>query len=91
MAEIKLGPYAILENFAVMRVGSPDFPTPYIVGYVRMKEGVLIFTPITGCEARDDALELGEEMELTIGKIKEDEQGNNMIGWKFRPLGRKVQ
>ena len=91
MEEIKLGPYATLENFAVMRVGPPDFPAPYIVGYVRMKEGILIFTPITGCEARDDALELGEEMELTIEKIKVDEQGNNLIAWKFRPTRRKMQ
>ena len=91
MGEIKLGPYATLENFAVMQVGPPEFPTPYIIGYVRMKEGALIFTPITGCEARDDALDLGEEMELTIEKIKEDDQGNNLIGWKFRPTTRKMQ
>lgn len=89
--ETRFGPYATLENFAVMQVGSPDFPTPYVIGYVRMKEGVSIFTPITGCEARDDALELGEEMELTIEKIREDRQGNNLIGWKFKPTRRKAQ
>ncbi len=89
--ETRFGPYATLENFAVMQVGSPYFPTPYIIGYVRMKEGALIFTPITGCEARDDALELGEEMELTIEKIREDGQGNNLIGWKFKPTRRKAQ
>lgn len=74
-----------------MRVGSPDFPTPYIVGYVRMKEGTSIFTLITGCEPRDDALEPGEKMELVIEKIKEDEKGNNLIGWKFRPMRRKTK
>ena len=89
--EITFSPYATLENFAVMQVGSPDFPTPYVIGYVRLKEGVVIFTPITGCEARDDALELGEEMELTIEKIREDGQGNNLIGWKFKPTRRKTQ
>jgi len=90
MEEIKLGPYATLESFAVMQVGPPDFPAPYIMGYVSMKEGTLIFTLITGCEARDDALEMGEEMELIIEKIREDGQGNNLIGWKFRPTRRKV-
>jgi len=89
--EIRLGPYATLENFAVMRVGSPDFTTPYIIGYVRMKEGALIFTPIAGCEAQDDALEPGEEMELIIDKVREDGQGNNLIGWKFKPTRRKAQ
>jgi len=90
MNEIKLGPYATLETYAVLQVGLPDFPAPYIVGNVRTREGALVFTPITGCEITDDALEMGEEMELVIEKIKEDEQGNNIIGWKFRPTGRKV-
>jgi len=91
MEEIKLSPYATLENFALMQVGPPDFPAPYIMGYVRTKEGALVFTLITGCETRDDALELGEEMELTIEKIREDDQGNNLIGWKFRPTRGKRQ
>ncbi len=89
--EVKLGPHGTLETFAVMQVGPPDFPAPYMMGYVRTDEGALIFTLITGCEARDDALELGEEMELTIEKIKEDRQGNSLIGWKFRPIRKRVQ
>ena len=90
MEEVKLGPYATLETFAVMRVGTPDFPPPYIMGYVRMKEGASVFTLITGCEARDDALDLGEEMELTVEKVGTDRQGNNLIGWKFKPIKGKV-
>lgn len=85
MGEIKLGPYGVLETFTLMQVGPPDFPPPYLMGYVRTKEGALVFTLITGCEARDDALEIGQEMELIIDNIKEDRQGNNLVGWKFRP------
>lgn len=90
MEEVKLGPYATLETFAVMRVGTTDFPPPYIMGYVRMKEGASVFTLITGCEIRDDALDLGEEMELIVEKIRTDRQGNNLIGWKFKPIKGKV-
>jgi uncharacterized OB-fold protein len=89
MEGIKLGERATLETYTVMRVGTPDFPPPYIIGYVRTKEGVLVFTPITGCEATDDALQIGEEMELVIEKIKEDEKGNLLIGWKYKPVKRK--
>jgi uncharacterized OB-fold protein len=85
MEEIELGPYAKLETFAVMQVGLPDFPAPYIIAYVRTREGALVFTLVTGCEARDDALVLGEDMELVIDRIKDDHQGNQVIGWKFRP------
>jgi len=89
MEQLKLGPYGILETFATMRVGPPDFPPPYIIGYVKMKEGARLFTLITGCETKDDALEIGEEMELLIEKIKEDTEGNHLIGWKFKPSGRR--
>ena len=33
-----------------------------------------------------EALKLGQEVELVVGKIKEDEKGNDIIGWKFRPV-----
>lgn len=90
MEEVKLGPYGTLETFTVMRVGTQDFPSPYIMGYVRMKEGASVFTLIADCEARDDALELGEEMELVVERIRADSQGNNLIGWKFKPVKRKT-
>jgi len=86
MEEVKIGPYANLETFTVMRVGTADFPAPYVMGYVKTNEGAQVFTLITGCEIKDDALEPGEEMELVIEKIKMDKQGNNLIGWKFKPL-----
>ena len=86
MDDVRLGPYGTLETYAVMRVGPPDFPPPYMVGYVRVKEGPLIFSQITGCDVEDDALELGQEMELVIDKIKKDSKGNNVVGWKFRPV-----
>ena len=88
MEDLKLGPYGTLENFAVMQVGMPDFPAPYVIGYVRTEEGALVFAPITGCEARDDALALGEEMELVIEVIRRDKEGNEVVGWKFKPTRR---
>jgi uncharacterized OB-fold protein len=66
--------------------GPPGFTTPYIQAFVNLDEGVRIFTLIEGCKPEDDALQLGQEMELVIGKIKEDEQGNDIIGWKFKPV-----
>ena len=86
MEEIKMGPRAVLETFAVMQVGPPDIPTPYIMAYVKTAEGALVFTLVTGCEAREEALELGQEMEMVIEKVKEDVRGNNLIAWKFKPV-----
>ena len=91
MEELKLGPFGILENFAVMQVGTPEFSPHYIMGYVRMKEGALVFTTITGCEPADNALRIGDQMELVIEKIREDDRGNDLLGWKFKPLLRSEQ
>jgi uncharacterized OB-fold protein len=86
MEETKLGPYGNLETFCIMQVGPPDFPPPYAIGYVKTKEGAKVFTQITGCEPKDDALEMGDEMEMVIEKLKKDNKGNNLIGWKFKPV-----
>lgn len=89
MERVRLGPFGTLDTFAIMQVAPPGFIAPYIIGYVRLREGPVVFAPLTGCEARDDALEIGEEMELVIEKIKEDEKGNSLMGWKFRPVKRE--
>ena len=86
MAPLKLGRHGRLETFAVMRVGTPDFQAPYVIGYVKTDEGALVFTQITECEPEDDALKIGEEMELVIEEIRKDGQGNELIGWKYRPV-----
>ncbi len=86
MQEVRLGPHAKLESFAVMQIGRPDFPAPYIMAYVTTAENAKIFTLVSGCEPVEDALEIGEDMELVIDKIKEDSAGNEILGWKFRPV-----
>jgi uncharacterized OB-fold protein len=86
MEEARFGPYAILDSFAIMQVAPPGFFPPYIQGYVKLNDGPKVFTLITGCEPKDDALQLGEPMELVIDKIKEDENGHEIIGWKFKPV-----
>ena len=40
---------------------------------------------ISGCEPSEDSLDIGEEMELTLGKIRDDEQDNEVMGYQFRP------
>lgn len=89
MEEEKFGPYAILDSYAVIHVAPPGFTAPYIQGYVILEDGPRVFTLISGCEPKDEALQLGEKMELVIEKIREDEDGNNLIGWKFRPTEEK--
>jgi uncharacterized OB-fold protein len=91
MEKAKFGPNAVLESFAVINVAPPGFTAPYIQGYVKLQDGPKVFSLISGCEPKDDAIELGQRMELVIEKIREDENGNNLIGWKFKPTRERNQ
>ncbi|MBI5967273.1 MAG: OB-fold domain-containing protein [Deltaproteobacteria bacterium] len=86
MEEISLSRRGKLDTFAVLRQAPSGFTAPYIIGYVILPEGTRIFTIITGTEIRDDALKRGQEVELVIDKLREDAQGNEIIGWKFKPV-----
>ena len=85
MQEVPLSRRAKLDTFTVLRQAPSGFTAPYVVGTVTLPEGVKIFTIITGVEPRDDALKIGQEMELVIEKVREDEKGNEIIAWKFVP------
>jgi len=86
MREIPLSRKGNIDSFAVAQQGIPGFTPPYIQAYVILPEKVKIFTLIEGAEATDGALRIGQEVELVLAKIREDERGNEIVGWKFRPV-----
>ena len=86
MEEIPLSTRGKVESFAMARVASIGFKAPYMQGFVDLPEGPRLFTLFTGVEPTDDALQEGQEMELVIERISTDERGNDVIGWKFRPI-----
>lgn len=82
MESVALGRLGRLYSFTVVEAGPPGFRVPYAAGYVDLLEGVRIFAPIEG-EA--EALEIGMELEMTTGPIKE-ENGVTIVGQKFRAV-----
>ena len=86
MREIPLSRKGEIDSFTVAQQGIPGFTAPYIQAYVVLPEKVKIFTLIEDAEAVDDALTIGQEVELVLAKIREDEHGSEIIGWKFRPV-----
>ena len=88
MERVALGSRGKIDTFSVLHVGTPDFKAPYILAYV-MIGGTKVLSMITGCEAREEALEIGEEVDLVIEKIREDEEGHEIWGYKFRPVRRE--
>lgn len=62
----------------------PDPFIPYAIGMVEFPEGVQIYGIMTGCIIED--LKMNMEVEVVAEELYEDEQGNSMLTWKFRPV-----
>ncbi len=56
----------------------------YGIGLVELPEGIRVFGIMTGCERKD--LRTGMDVELVAEKLYTDEQGNERLTWKFRPV-----
>ncbi len=57
---------------------------PFPVGEVQFPEGVAIIGQMTGCAYAN--LKIGMDVETVVEKLFEDQSGNEVVGWKFRPL-----
>jgi uncharacterized OB-fold protein len=85
--EVKIGPKAKLFSFTNVNYPVPEGykgPVPYGVGVVDFAEGARIVTHLT--EHDPAKLQIGMDMVLIIDKLFEDEAGNEIIGFKFKPV-----
>ncbi len=63
---------------------APDPFPPMPIGTVELPEGLQIPGQITGCKIED--LRTGIDVEIVIDDLFVDEEGNQLLTWKFRPL-----
>jgi uncharacterized OB-fold protein len=75
-----------LHTFARSHMGPPGLPTPYVIGFIELPEGIKLFSLLSQCEPCEKVLKIGMEMEMTIEPIRRDEKGNEIIGYKFHPV-----
>jgi uncharacterized OB-fold protein len=75
-----------LHSYALSVMGLPDLEKPYMVAWIDLPEGIKVFSLISDCEPFDKVLSIGMEMEMVTGKIRLDEDGNEIIAYKFRPV-----
>jgi len=61
-----------------------EIPVPYGSGYVELPEGVLVPTLLT--ESDVNTLQIGMEAEMVIEEFKQDEEGNKIVTYKFKPV-----
>jgi len=57
---------------------------PYGVGFVELPDGIRILGMMTGCDIKD--IKVGMDVELVVEKLYEDEQGNEIMTWKWKAV-----
>ncbi|MFQ5524095.1 MAG: Zn-ribbon domain-containing OB-fold protein [Acidimicrobiia bacterium] len=72
-----------LYTYSVVHQSTPSFEVPYVLGYVDFPEGVRIMGQITGCGIED--IRIGMPLVLSLEPWGEDDEGNPLIGYRFRP------
>jgi uncharacterized OB-fold protein len=87
LEEIKLSRRGKIYSFTVVIQRPPEYykgPVPYAEGFVELPEGVRVETLFTGCNFDD--LKIGMDVEMVIERLHEDEEGNEIMVFKFRPF-----
>lgn len=77
-----------LYSFTVVRTPRRGFTVPYALGHIDLPEGVRITTQIVDVDLSkvEEELKTGMDMELILGKIRTDAEGNDLISYQFKPL-----
>jgi uncharacterized OB-fold protein len=91
MEEVHLSGRGKIDTFSVCFAALPGFKAPSIQAYVNLEEGARIWALITGTEPDEKAVKLGMDVELVIGKVREDLEGNEIVSYQFRPSGSKKE
>ena len=85
LEEIALSTRGKLDTWTPVRQTPPGaiVTAPYGLARIELPEGVFVATVLTDCDL--EKIKTGSEWELVIEKVKEDEEGNDVLAYKFRP------
>jgi len=86
MEEIPLSQKGKIHTYTISRATPPGsiMKAPYGIAQIQLPEGAMVIAVLADCDL--EALSIGKEAELVVEKVKEDEGGNDVMSFKFKPL-----
>jgi len=86
MEEVLLSTEGKLHTYTIFRQApaSGIMEPPYAVGQIELLEGVIVTSILTDCDF--ESLDIGMDMEMVLEEVSEDEEGNGILAYKFKPL-----
>jgi uncharacterized OB-fold protein len=85
--EIRFSDRGTLHSFTIVFQTFPGVETPFIAAVISLPEGTACRCNLGGVEPDGDkvAALLGKELEMYTEKVRTDQEGNDVIAFKFRP------
>jgi uncharacterized OB-fold protein len=84
MEKSKLSSRGKLYTYSIVQVAPKRFLPPYALGYVDFPEGVRVLGQLTTTDPSQ--IKIGMTVQAELGRIAVDEQGNEVMSYKFRLL-----
>jgi uncharacterized OB-fold protein len=84
LQEAELAREGEIVTYTVVRQGPANWkgPMPYIIVQVKLDDGPKVETQLA--ESADTQIIIGSKVELILDKLKEDQEGNEIMVHKFR-------
>ena len=86
LRQVLLSKQGKLHTYALSVMGPAELEKPYMMGFIDLPEGIRLYSLIVDCEPWEEILKIGMDMEMLIGKIKTDQDGNDLMSYMFKPV-----
>ena len=86
LVEVPLSTRGKIWTYAVARMAPAEslIPAPFIIAQVQLPEKVLVKTIVDNCDP--DAVAIGMDVEFTLKKVGQDEEGHDIVAFAFKPI-----
>jgi uncharacterized OB-fold protein len=83
VATVPLGTRGTLYTYTTVHQSTPEFPTPYVLAYVDLPEGVRLLAQLV---ARPGEVRIGMPVELRVEPVREADDGRSVLGYRAYPV-----
>lgn len=78
---VPLSDRGVLYTYTVVHQSTPEFRTPYILGYVDLPEAVRVLAPLAEIEVDD--VRIGMPLRLQVEPVRTDPEGRAVLGYRL--------
>ena len=82
--EVRLSRTGELFTYTVVYQTAPGVKVTYTAVVVKLPEGPVVRATLTGSEPDPNTLKVGMPVEMVTEVVKEDENGNRIVAYKFK-------